>query len=732
MVKLRIWNPAGTVTAMVAAALMAMCFGACVYAADDASNPPINMTIKDAPVTDVLSFLSEASGVNIVVGRDVQGNIESVNLRNVSIEQALRYIALSAGLYWYAEDNGYIVTATELAGQTLTASSRPGSLLGRDALPAVTPSVSVSAQRPVGPGSATAPVPPAALTGGNGAGPLAGTLTHRGSSGPAATAAVAPSVRIRSNASLSPAVPMAAGRSASASSAHLVTTATGGRLTSPVAAFVPSVAASPRAPGARGQSPTLTAAVPAAARVVRSGQSPSATTGAAAPELESDGPPVPSVLAPGSATTQPPTTGGKSTLDITSRPGDYKQLPADEQRLVAATASSALPGSDASHIQYLPIKFADPADIALMLGGTVAQGSRVNPVSRDIGRRARNNRRRVESNAIDWSAGNSGADYMWAQGSSMGGGLGRGLGGGTSGGGLGGTGRGGTSGRGGSQGSGQGGMRPEGIETIIAFMPQNSLLVSGDPAAIDQLREVIALLDKPTKQVQISTKFLEVDVTDENSFGIDWFVSNGSLEFFNLGFMPGEAVNNVVRWARGTFEATLGYSKSRNRGEIVNEPTIVTQNNFPAYLSFYTTIPYFTAEITYNSFGQREVTYSDEEMDIEQTLEVTPRINADDTITMFLMPIMEDQVGTVVGPNGQQIPIVTSQEIEVQVNVHDGETVVMGGMIRKSRSHNTRATPLLSDLPIIGRLFKSRRLQNAHSEMLIFVTARIVHEIPPP
>lgn len=376
----------------------------------------------------------------------------------------------------------------------------------------------------------------------------------------------------------------------------------------------------------------------------------------------------------------------------------------------------------------IPINYASAAEIALMLGGSVARVSPGDATDRRLGRRERRAAERQRDTDV-FSALRSpgGMDEHWMQQLDLGGGLGRGVGvGGQT------TRSGRTAGLGGMQ-AGMGmGMRPEGVDTIIAYMPQNALLVAGEPAAIDQLREVLALLDVPVKQVEISTKFIEVDVTKDDAMGIDWTVSDGSLEFFNLGFAPGEAVNNVVRWARGRFEATLGILKTENRGRIVNEPHIVTQNNMPAYISFYTSIPYWTATITYDQFGQRNVDYEQEEIDVEQTLEVTPRINADDTITMFLMPIMEDQGPDVIGPDGQRLPIIMTQEIETQVNVADGETLALGGMIRKRETLNHRLTPLLSEIPVIGKLFRSKYVTEQHSELIIFVTPRILRELPPP
>jgi len=108
-----------------------------------------------------------------------------------------------------------------------------------------------------------------------------------------------------------------------------------------------------------------------------------------------------------------------------------------------------------------------------------------------------------------------------------------------------------------------------------------------------------------------------------------------------------------------------------------------------------------------------------------------PRINADDTITIELYPILEDQVGEVVGPNGETMPIIVSQEVSTTVTVADGDTIVLGGLIRKNEAYTFQNTPLLSKLPVIGKLFRSKRARSSNSELLIFVTPRIIREVPP-
>ncbi|MCX7599540.1 MAG: hypothetical protein N2512_11855 [Armatimonadetes bacterium] len=265
----------------------------------------------------------------------------------------------------------------------------------------------------------------------------------------------------------------------------------------------------------------------------------------------------------------------------------------------------------------------------------------------------------------------------------------------------------------------------------MAYMPQNALLVRGLPEEIDQLKELIELLDKPAKQVEISVKFVQVTITSEKSFGIDWTVTNGQLEVFNRGFAPAEATNNVVRFARGRFEALLTTALSSGRATVMAEPIVTTQNNMPAEINFYTEIPYFAATVTYNEFGQREVDYEPDYVYVDNVLSVTPRINEDDTITMEVYPEIDQQVGTVEGPNGERIPITSNWYVYVpQVTVADGETLVIGGMINKTTDENFRRTPLLSEIPLIGELFKSKRRVVNNSEVLIFVTPKIVRPIP--
>lgn len=268
------------------------------------------------------------------------------------------------------------------------------------------------------------------------------------------------------------------------------------------------------------------------------------------------------------------------------------------------------------------------------------------------------------------------------------------------------------------------------MQPPTAYMPQNALLVAGTQEDIDKFKEILDLLDRPAKQVEIQAKFIEVQTTADQDLGIDWSVSNGSLEFFNQGFAPGAAVNNVIRFSLGRFDAQLNALMSSGRATVINEPHVVTMNNQYAEIDFETEIPYFTAQVTYNQFGNRNVDFTSQFIDVMNDLWVVPRINADDSVTMYLEPTLDDQIGNVTGPNGEVIPIITTQTVSTQVRVGDGETIVLGGLVRKDESLTSLDTPLLSRIPILGKLFQSRTGSKRNSELLVFVTPRIVRDVP--
>jgi general secretion pathway protein D len=156
---------------------------------------------------------------------------------------------------------------------------------------------------------------------------------------------------------------------------------------------------------------------------------------------------------------------------------------------------------------------------------------------------------------------------------------------------------------------------------------------------------------------------------------------------------------------------------------------VATTNNMFASVEFSTEIPFFAATVSYNNYGVRTVDFQPDFVPVENYLDVMPRVNADDSITLMLMPNISNVAGYVEGPNGERIPIATYQNVFTQLTVKDGETAVIGGLITKDDSTTKLHTPLLSKIPIIGKLFDSRAKNLNDTELLIFVTPRILREV---
>jgi general secretion pathway protein D len=410
--------------------------------------------------------------------------------------------------------------------------------------------------------------------------------------------------------------------------------------------------------------------------------------------------------------------------------------------------------------QIIPLKFVSAARLAYLFGGTVTSqtdpaGGYLQPPSLTPG--GSGYHAASQSNvgpaayfgplAATGDRGRSFAEsfgQFGGGGGGLGGGGGRGgLGGGGGGlggggGGLGGGGRGGLGGGGGGglggglggggQGGGLAGLLPEGMQPPVAFLDDNSLIVRGTPQDIDQLQEIVSLLDKPAKQVEISVKFISITTTYEDAFGIDWSVANGALQIFHQGFAPPQASNTVIRWAKGNIDAQLNALLKSSRATVINEPRVAVTNNYFAEVQFGTEIPIVIAHVTYNQFGQRQVDYEYDSIPVENYLQVLPRVNADDSVTLMLTPQISNVTGFVNAPDGQQLPIVTYQSVYTQLRVNDGETVVLGGLISKNDSTTKLNTPLLSKIPIIGKLFDSRDKSLNDTELLIFVTPRVLHD----
>ena len=265
----------------------------------------------------------------------------------------------------------------------------------------------------------------------------------------------------------------------------------------------------------------------------------------------------------------------------------------------------------------------------------------------------------------------------------------------------------------------------EGFDGIVANDLDNSIIVRGTPEAIEYIRRILRFLDVAPKQVLIRAEFVTVSRNDAEKFGIDWNLARVNLQAGASG-LADRSAPVFVNYATGNLVANLRALLSETRGRVVNAPVVVTQNNSPASVTFFT-LDYVEQQfVVFNQAGQPTTFSTFVPVQIPTFLSVTPRVNADGTITLTLFPQVTAPKRIRVG--GRDLPGADSQSVLTVRRIRNGETLVIGGLITRSDNTATNKIPLLGDLPVIGQFFRSRERAVVESELLIFVTATVLDE----
>lgn len=303
------------------------------------------------------------------------------------------------------------------------------------------------------------------------------------------------------------------------------------------------------------------------------------------------------------------------------------------------------------------------------------------------------------------------------------GGGGFGQGGGGFGQGGGGFGQGAQGGQGGQGGQNQPSLVPPGIENIISNDADNSLIVTGDAQGVEELRTLIRFLDVAPKQVLIKAEFVRVDLSDADSFGINWqFQPSPNTSASTAVFGAGNSVTAI--YSSGNAVANLRATLTRQTTNILQAPIISTSNNRPAFVFVSDSVPIQQTIQNITPQGQVITNTVTQYIVAANRLDVTPHINGDNSVSLFVAP----QITTFGAFNSAGQPRVTQQGLSTYRRIANGESMVLGGFITKQENRSTNDVPFLSKLPIIGSLFKGYDRSLASQEVLIFLTPTIIED----
>ncbi len=258
----------------------------------------------------------------------------------------------------------------------------------------------------------------------------------------------------------------------------------------------------------------------------------------------------------------------------------------------------------------------------------------------------------------------------------------------------------------------------EAVKLLKGFIPdgqaaaddrQNAILTTGTSEAIETVRTFVAEIDRPSRQVMFEVKV--IDLMPQND------ASNVGIQFGGIDLLGQPAVGaTAFAFTRSTVQlnATINFMVSKGSARVLATPRLVTLNNHEASMLIGETYPIIYFDIR---SGNQQI----QTIDIGVKLRMTPTIGSDGSIVADLHPEYSEIQGF-----EQSYPIVASRKVDSTLRVRDGETIVLGGLLREIGAETVTKLPLLGDIPILGSVFRNRQKTAERDEIVFLITPHIL------
>jgi type IV pilus assembly protein PilQ len=254
----------------------------------------------------------------------------------------------------------------------------------------------------------------------------------------------------------------------------------------------------------------------------------------------------------------------------------------------------------------------------------------------------------------------------------------------------------------------------------------NSLIISDLPVTLDAVEKMARDLDSTTPQIEITAKLVDVDSEALRAIGVEWNVSglnpgndpaNGTIDVDHTTTIadPATTVSYGIVKSWGVVQAQIQLLEQNRKANIISNPRITTVDNREAKILVGQKIPLIVQDIAGNPVSQLQT--------IGIQLRVTPHLTDDNRVIMDLHPEVSDLSTQSTVQGGV---IINTSEADTRVMVDDGQTAVIGGLIRTNDGVVRRGVPILKDIPLVGMLFRSQNNIKQNRELIIFVTPKIL------
>lgn len=269
---------------------------------------------------------------------------------------------------------------------------------------------------------------------------------------------------------------------------------------------------------------------------------------------------------------------------------------------------------------------------------------------------------------------------------------------------------------------------------VVPSKTNNALLIRATPQAYETIEATLRRLDTPPLQVLIEASIVEVNLNDQLRYGVQYFFEANSFRFGFSSERPG-TTQPVLQgladagfgfvFTGGNTNITIDALAAVANVRVLSSPSIVVEDNSEAELSVGEEVPIITRQASSVEDVLAPTLNTIEYRDTGVILQVRPRINTNDVVSLEIAQEVSrvQEAGT-----GEEAltPTITQRKVTSRVNVLSGQTVVLGGLIQDSEERSRERVPVLGEIPVLGNLFGGSNTINDRTELIIFITPRVI------
>ena len=260
----------------------------------------------------------------------------------------------------------------------------------------------------------------------------------------------------------------------------------------------------------------------------------------------------------------------------------------------------------------------------------------------------------------------------------------------------------------------------------------NTLLISGPPTQWVQIQKILQEIDLPPKQILIEASILEVTLTNDLQFGVDWSVlgSHGKLDVQSInspsGLVGAALPGLAVTFLDKNIQAAVNTLQSQTAVEVVSAPKIMTLDNQTAKLQVGDQVPIVTQSAQSTAAAGAPLVSSVDYRNTGIILNVTPRVSGDDKIVLTI----DQEVSSVSQTTTSSInsPTIQQRSFDSTVILKNGGVVALGGLISHNKTTGRSGIPGLSNVPWVGHLFSTTTKNENRTELIVLISAKIISD----